>query len=116
MTAYTFPTCTLWRRLRSYCSAAMRCGIELSDDEILGEPDDQVVIHGHLHAFAERPLAPACAPAVGGIAAPSVQPLSRAVLVEQADGDAQRGDWYQNNPGMHTSLTPGKLSTRSRRH
>jgi len=34
----------------------MRCGIELSADEILGEPDDQVVIHGHLHAFAERPL------------------------------------------------------------
>jgi hypothetical protein len=70
----------------------MRRGIELSDDEILGEPDDQVVIYGHLHAFAERPLAPACAPAVGDIAAPSVQRLSRAVLVEQADGDAQRGD------------------------
>jgi len=32
---------------------AMRCGIELSADEILGEPDDQVVIHGHLHALAE---------------------------------------------------------------
>jgi hypothetical protein len=55
-------------------------------------PDDQVVIHGHLHAFAERLLAPACAPAVGDISAPSVQPLSRAVLVEQADGYAQRAD------------------------
>jgi len=31
-------------------------------------------------------------PAVGDIAAPSVQPLSRAILVEQADGNAQRGD------------------------
>ena len=72
--------------------AAMRCGIELSTDEILGEPDDQVVIHGHLHAFAERPLAPAGAPSVGDISAPSVDQLSRAVLVEQADGDAQRGD------------------------
>jgi len=70
----------------------MRCGIELSADEILGEPDDQVVIHGHLHAFAEGPLAAACASAVGDIAASSVQPLSRAVLVEQADGDAQCGD------------------------
>src|ERR1700747_3204410 len=54
--------------------AAMRCGIELSADEILGEPDDQVVIHGHLHAFGQRPLSPACAPAVGDIATPSVQP------------------------------------------
>ena len=75
------------------CSfAAIRCGIELSADEILGKPDDQVVIHGHRHAFAEGPLAPACAPAVGDIAAPSAQPLSRTILVEQADGNAQRGD------------------------
>jgi hypothetical protein len=36
----------------------MRCGIELSADEILGEPDDQVVIHGHLCAFTVRPLVP----------------------------------------------------------
>jgi hypothetical protein len=42
--------------------------------------------------FAERLLTPACAPAVGDIAAPSVQPLSRAVLVEQADGNVQRDD------------------------
>src|SRR6266567_1046201 len=71
---------------------AMRCGIELSADEILGEPDDQVVINGHLHPFAERLLAPARAPAVGDIATPSIQPLSRAILVEQADGNAQRND------------------------
>jgi hypothetical protein len=45
---------------------------ELSADEILGEPDDQVVIDGHPHPFAERLLTPACAPAVGDIAAPSV--------------------------------------------
>ena len=31
-------------------------------------------------------------PAVWDIAAPSVQPLSRAILVEQADGNAQRDD------------------------
>ena len=35
---------------------------------------------------------PRHAPAVGDIASPSVQPLSRAVSVEQADGYAQRGD------------------------
>jgi len=70
----------------------MRCGIESSANEILGEPDDQVVIDGHLHPFAERLLTPACAPAVGDIAAPSVQPLSRAILVEQADGNAQSDD------------------------
>ena len=66
----------------------MRCGVELSADEILGEPDDQVVIHGHLHSHAQWALTPACAPAVGEIAAPSVQPLSRVILVEQADGNA----------------------------
>ena len=79
------------RRSAVSAHAAMRCGIELSADEILGEPDDQVVIHGHLHTFAEGLLAPACAPAVGDIAAPCVQPLRRAI-VEQADSDAQRGD------------------------
>ena len=35
--------------------------IELSADEILDEPDDQVVVHADLHAFAERTLASACA-------------------------------------------------------
>jgi hypothetical protein len=50
------------------------------------------VVHGDLHSFAEWPLGPACAPAVRDIAAPRVQPLSRAVLVEQADRNAQRGD------------------------
>jgi len=62
----------------------MRCGIELSADEILGEPDDQVVIDGQLHPFAERLLTSARATAVRDIAAPSVQPLGWAVLVEQA--------------------------------
>ena len=65
---------------------------KMSADEILREPDDEVVIHDHLHAFAEGPPAPACAPAVGDVAAPSVQPLSWAILVEQADGNAQRYD------------------------
>jgi len=74
--------------------AAMRCGIELSADEILGEPDDQVVVHGHLHAFADWPLAAACAPAVGDIAASSVQPLSRAILVEQGGRGRLPGRLY----------------------
>jgi hypothetical protein len=70
----------------------MRCGIELSADQILGEPDDQVVIHGHLHPLAQRPLTLACAPGVGDIAALPVKPLSRAIFVEQADGNTQRGN------------------------
>ena len=53
-----------------------------SADQILGEPHDQVVIHGHQHPLAERSLAPACAPPVRYIAALSVQPLSWAILVE----------------------------------
>src|SRR6516164_7801379 len=69
--------------LNAHSSAAMRCGIELSADEILGEPDDQVVIDRHLHPLAKRPLTLACAPAVGDIAAASVQPLRRAIFVEQ---------------------------------
>ena len=63
-----------------------------SAGEVLCEPHDQVVVHGSLHPFAERLLAPARSSAVRNVAALSVQPLSRAVLVEQADGDAQRGD------------------------
>jgi hypothetical protein len=63
-----------------------------SADEILREPDDQIVIHGHRHPLAQRPLALACAPAVRNIAAPSIQPLSWAILVEQADRNAQGGD------------------------
>jgi len=78
--------------LNAHSSAAMRCGIELSADEILGEPDDQVVIDRHLHPLAKRPLTLACAAAVGDIAAASVQPQRRAIFVEQADGNAQRGD------------------------
>jgi len=39
----------------------MRWGIEWSADEILGEPDDQVVVHARPHAFAERALALPCA-------------------------------------------------------
>jgi hypothetical protein len=65
-----------------------RCRVELSAGEILGEPDDQVVVHAHLHAFADRPLALTCAPAVGDLTALSVHPLGRAVLVEQADSNA----------------------------
>jgi hypothetical protein len=70
----------------TYSSAAMRCGIELSADEILGEPDDQVVIHGHLCAFAVRPLVPV----VGGVAMSrsrascSAASISGAVETEQA--------------------------------
>jgi hypothetical protein len=33
--------------------------IGLPAGEILGEPDDQVVVQAHLRAFAERPLAQA---------------------------------------------------------
>jgi len=60
----------------------MRCGIGLSADEILGEPDDQVIIHGHVHAFAERPLAAA----VGDIAEdarPRPSAVSRAPAPER---------------------------------
>jgi hypothetical protein len=42
--------------------------------------------------FAERPLAPACSPAARNITVLPVRPLSRTILVEQADRDAQRGD------------------------
>lgn len=60
----------------------MRCAIRLlSADEIFGEQDDQVAIHGHLHTFAEQPPAAACAPTVGDISASSVQPLDRAASV-----------------------------------
>jgi len=41
---------------------AANARIEPSADEILGEPHDQLVIHDHLHPFAERPLALAGAP------------------------------------------------------
>jgi hypothetical protein len=46
------------------------CRAEVSAGEIFGEPDDQVVVHGHRHPLAQRPLALACAPAVRYIAAP----------------------------------------------
>ena len=46
------------------------CRAEVSAGEIFGEPDDQVVVHGHQHPLAQRPLALACAPAVRYIAAP----------------------------------------------
>jgi hypothetical protein len=86
--------------------AAMSCGIELSADEILREPDDQVVVYAHLHVFPEWPLALACASAVGDISALSVHPLSRAVLVEQADGNAQRRDAPASEPLVAIRLAP----------
>jgi len=48
-------------------------------------------IHGHLQPFAEGPLDPH-APGRREYSAPSVQPLRRAILVEQADSNAQRGE------------------------
>ena len=78
----------LWTR---HASTAIRGGTGLSAGELLGEPDDQVVVQAYLDAFAERMLALACTPAVGDTGASSVHPLRWAVLVEQADG-AQRRD------------------------
>ena len=66
--------------------------MEVSAGEILGQPDDHVVIHGHVHPLAQRPLPLACAPAVRNIATLSVQPLNWAIFIEQADGNAQSGD------------------------
>ncbi len=45
-----------------------------------------------MHPPAQRLLALACAPGVRNIAALCVQPLSGAILIEQADGNAQSGD------------------------
>ena len=86
--------------------AAMRCGIELSADEILGEPDDQVVIDTHLHPLAKRPLTLACAPAVRDIAAASVQPLRRAIFAGQAGADFQRPATCCGRPRSVTCSRP----------
>src|ERR1700733_3101830 len=64
----------------------------ISAGELLGEPDDHVVVQAYLRPFAERALTLAGTPAVGDVAASCVHPLRRAVLVEQADGNAQRRD------------------------
>ena len=64
----------------------------MSPEKVFGEPDDQVVIDGDLQPFAQGSLGPACAPAVRDVAAASIQPLSRALLVEQAHCDTQGGD------------------------
>jgi hypothetical protein len=58
----------------SICRDEVR--FESSADEILGEPDDQVIIDGDPHPFAERLLTPACAPAVGDIVAPRNGPAT----------------------------------------
>jgi hypothetical protein len=43
------------------CDGADVVPVEWSANETLDEPDDQVVVHAHLHAFAERTLASAFA-------------------------------------------------------
>jgi len=54
---YTLLYLTFWLSWTTFMLysnvAAMRFGSEVSADEILGEPDDQVVIRSHLHALAE---------------------------------------------------------------
>ena len=45
--------------LTEFTLMPLRCSIDVSVGEIVGEPHDQVVVHGHVHPLAERPLAPA---------------------------------------------------------
>ena len=69
--------------VRDNKDAALSEAKRLAKDEPLG----QVIVHGDLHALAQRPLALAGAPAVGEVAAPGIQPLRRAVGIKQPDRD-----------------------------